>query len=343
MSNSTVRKASSIDVAKLAGVSQATVSYVLNQRPDQLIREETRRKVLEAARALGYQPNLSARAMVTGKTNMVALWVPNSARSVFYHVVDGIMSLSQESGFHVLILQIKTETRESLASNGLLSGRNVDAILALDARGLVNEILDSKAQVPPIVSIGPAYSDRTDHVGVDLEGGSLAAVRHLYEQGCRRVAFAGVKDRLSPGDPRYDAYMRATREAGAMPRFVQLDNASSEGGYRGAKAVFSTPDRPDGLFCWNDETAIGANRALADLRLRVPEDVAIVGSDGTRETAYAVPEISTMAQPFAEMCRLSWGFLLERLRNPGGPVQGAVLPMRLEARASSLLRQIDGL
>jgi len=336
MANSNGRKVSSIDVAKLAGVSQATVSYVLNARPDQVIREETRQKVLEAARALGYQPNLAARAMVTGRSNMVAFWVPNSARSVFYHVIDGIMALSHGSGFHVVIVQTGSATRESLASKGLLSGQNVDGILALDARDLINDILDSVAQTPPIVSMGPAYSTRTDHVGVDLEGGSLTAVRHLFEQGCERVAFAGVHDRLYPGDPRFDAYMRATAEAGASPHLIALDNAFSDGGYRAARSAFATSDRPDGLFCWNDETAIGANRAFADLGLRVPVDVALVGSDGTRETEYAVPEISTMAQPFEEMCRLSWTYLMDRLADPDRPLQGKVLPMTLAKRASSL-------
>lgn len=332
------RKASSVDVARMAGVSQATVSYVLNARPDQIIREETRRRVLEAARSLNYQPNLAARTMVTGKSNMVALWVPNSARSVFNHVIEQVMRLTHESGFHVVVVQVKAETRASLTTAGLLSGRSVDAILALDARDLVNDILENPGHAPPIISIGPAYSAQTDHVGVDLYGGSLLATRHLWGSGCRRIAFAGVNSGLVEGDPRYDAYLAAAGETGMVPSFVPLESSDYEGGYQGVLRAFRTLgpyERPDGLFCWNDETAIGANRAISELGLRVPQDVAVIGSDGIRETRYAVPDMSTVAQPFAEMCETAWTFLEKRLQDPSAPVQSAILPMALEERAST--------
>lgn len=338
MANTTKRKASSVDVARLAGVSQATVSYVLNQRPDQIIREETRQKVLDAVQALGYQPNHAARAMVTGKSHMVALWVPNSYRSVFNHVIQQMMRCAEASNFHIIIVQIKTETAETLKTNGLLSVGNVDAILALDARDLVDEIVAKHAGAPPIVSIGPAYSTHTDHVGVDLHDGSLQAVRHLVERGCRRIAFAGLKDKMEPGDPRYDAYLEATAEAGLKPEIIPLEVGDYEGGYQVLRGYFQAGHRLDGLFCWNDETAIGANRALADMGLRVPDDVAVMGSDGTRETAFAVPTISTMAQPFDDMCRLAWEFLQNRLNSPNLPLQTAVLPMHLEPRVSTQRR-----
>lgn len=332
------RRVNSVDVARLAGVSQATVSYVLNQRTDLKIREETRQKVLDAAQALGYQPNLAARTLVTGKTRTIALWVPNVYHSVFSHVIEQVMQHAQASQYHVLIVHLNAETRESLISGGLLSASHVDAILALDARGLVNEILDAQAGSLPIVSLGPAYSTRTDHVGVDLHGGSLLAVRQLREIGCRRVAYAGFKGLLRARDPRYDAYVQVMQEAGKEPEFIPLEKGDYEYGCLAVRERFARPDRPDrpdGLFCWNDEVAIGANCALADLGLRVPEDVALIGSDGIRETAYAVPTISTVAQPFAEMCGLAWEFLQRRLQEPALPLQGAVLPMRLEKRAST--------
>jgi LacI family transcriptional regulator len=331
------RKVSSSDVARLAGVSSATVSYVLNQRKDQTIREETRQKILDAVQSLGYQPNLAARSLATGKTGTIALWVPNSYHSVFSHVIEQVMHLAQEHGYHVIIVHINTETRESLLDSGLLSGWNVDAILALDARDLVNDILDSRLHAPHIVSIGPAFSARTDHVGVDLKTGSLQAVRHLYAAGCRSIAFAGVKSKLAKGDPRYDAYLSVIKESGLKPLFIELDKGDYEGSYSTLRRHFAQQKRPDGLFCWNDETAIGANRALSELGLRVPHDVAIIGSDGIRETEYSVPALSTVAQPFAEMCRVAWQFLELRIKDSNLAIQSAVLPMTLQCRASTAL------
>jgi LacI family transcriptional regulator len=329
------RKVSSSDVARLAGVSPATVSYVLNQRKDQTIRKETRQKIFDAVQTLGYQPNLAARTLATGKTGTVALWVPNSYHSVFSHVIEQVMQRAQEDGFHVVIVHVNTETRQSLAESGLISGWNVDAILALDACDLVNDILNAHTHAPHIISMGPAYSTRTDHVGVDLRDGSLQAVRHLFEIGCHKVAFAGVTHRLRKGDPRYDAYMQAIKESGSTPEFINLERGDYDGSYSSLREHFHAGNRPDGLFCWNDETAISANRALAELGLRVPDDVALIGSDGIRETEYSVPSLSTVAQPFGEMCRVAWEFLQRRLEAPRIEVQKAVLPMVLQKRAST--------
>jgi len=329
------RKVNSVDVAKLAGVSQATVSYVLTGRKDQAIREETRRKVLDAAQSLGYRPNLAARALVTGQTRMIALWVPYSYHSVFGHVIEQIVRLASESHFRVVIVQINGETGETLSSSGLLSEWHVDGILAFDATRLVEEILDQHSGLSPIVSFGPACSHRADHVGIDLYEGSLRAVRHLVEVGCRRIAYAGYQRSLYVGDSRYDAYVQVMLETGAEPIFLPLLRGEYDDTHQAVLDHVAAYGCPDGLFCWNDEAAIGANRAFADLGLRVPEDVAVIGSDGIRETAYCVPTLSTMAQPFEEMCRLAWELLQRRLKEPSLPPQHVLLPMRLEKRAST--------
>ena len=329
------RKVNSVDVARLAGVSQATVSYVLTGRKDQTIREETRRKVMDAAQTLGYRPNLAARALATGQTRLIALWVPYSYHSVFSHVIEQIVRVAQESRFRVVIVQIAGETGKTLGPSGFLSEWHVDGILAFDATCLVEELLDRHVGLPPLVSFGPACSGRTDHVGVDLYEGSLQAVRHLHEIGCRRIAYAGYHQRLGVGEPRYDAYHRVMQEIGAEPLVLPLLRGEYDDSYQMVRDHVTAFGCPDGLFCWNDEAAIGANRAFADLGLRVPEDVALIGSDGIRETLYSVPALSTVAQPFEEMCQLAWDFLQRRLKEPSLPPQHILLPMRLTKRAST--------
>ena len=333
------RKVNSFDVARAAGVSQATVSYVLNGRSDQMIREETRQRVLEAARTLGYRPNLAARSLVTGKTGMVALWVPFSFHSVYSHVMEQIVRLAKETEYRILFAQIHGETAESLGAGGLLSAVHVDGILAFDTGALIDQIPDDAQSLPAIVSFGPTYSDRVDHVGIDLHGASLGAVRHLRASGCRRIAHATDECALNNGDVRVRAYIEVMEESGLQPEVISMGRGDYEDSYTFLREYYSSAARaaelPDGLFCWNDEAAVGANRALADLGLRVPEDVAIIGSDGIRETLYSVPALSTMSQPFAEMCELAWEYLMNRLQEPAIAIQGTVLPMRLEQRAST--------
>ncbi|HEX5322348.1 MAG TPA: substrate-binding domain-containing protein, partial [Capsulimonadaceae bacterium] len=174
-----------------------------------------------------------------------------------------------------------------------------------------------------------------DHIGVDLYGGSLDATRHLLSIGCKRVAYAGNQDYLHEEDRRFAAYARAIREFHGEPILIPLDEGDYDAGYRAVLKHVVPGDHPDGIFCWNDEVAIGAIRALAELGLRVPEDVAVIGSDGIRETAYCQPTISTVAQPFIEMFSLVGSYLQRRWQEPDLPIQGTLLPMRLIQRAST--------
>ncbi|MGI4792465.1 MAG: LacI family DNA-binding transcriptional regulator [Janthinobacterium lividum] len=329
------KKVSSTDVARRAGVSRATVSYVLAGRTDLAIREVTRQKVFDAAEVLGYRPNLAARALVTGQTYMIALWVPYAYHIVFSNVIEHIMRLAQGSRFQVTIVQTYGETGETLTSGGLLSDWHVDGILAFDAKHLVEEVLGQHSHVMPIVSFGPAATQTTDNVGVDLYEGSLQALRHLEEIGCRRIAYVVGQNHFRVGEPRYDAYIQVMQEKGMEPLVIRLTRDGYNDAYQTVRHYFATQNRVDGLFCWNDETAIGANRALADLGLRVPEDVALIGVDGIEETIFSVPTLSTVAQPFEEMCRLAWDFLQQRLKDPSLPLQQINLSMRLEKRAST--------
>jgi LacI family transcriptional regulator len=192
-----------------------------------------------------------------------------------------------------------------------------------------------KPETPPIVTMGPAYSTNTDHVGVDLFDGARQAMRHLYATGSRRIAFAGYHKDMRLTEPRYGAYMSMVRELDLEPIIIALPHGNYEDSHQRILEWLACGNTMDGLFCWNDDAAIGANRAFADLGLRVPEDIALIGSDGIRETAYTVPTLSTVEQPFAEMCRLAWDFLTNRIAEPDLPRQSAVLPMRLVQRAST--------
>lgn len=200
-------KVNSADIARMAGVSRATVSYIVNNRADQPVREETRQKVLDAIHRSGYRPHAGARALVSGKTKTIALWLQVVGRSVSAHVVERICRQARSADFHVVVVEIANETVQSLAAGGLLDSGTVDGIIAVDARDFVDTVLLQMQSLPPIISAGPAYTTRTDHVGVDLRGGSEAAMNHLIESGCRRIAFLVHTRELKEGDPRYDAYL----------------------------------------------------------------------------------------------------------------------------------------
>jgi DNA-binding LacI/PurR family transcriptional regulator len=329
------RRISSADIARMAGLSRATVSYIINNRKDQSISEETRQRVLEAIAQSGYRPNSAARALASGKTKTIALWVPLTNRSVSGHFINHIGTQARADGYHSVVVEISGESPDSLSKAGLLDAGSVDGILAVDASGLINDLLTRFQNLPPIVSMGPAYSTNTDYVGVDLAGGSNLAIEHLISGGCRRITLLADYRHQYPGDPRFDAYAAGVASLAGEQDVLPLAHASFADAYRAVWDRFDRPNMPDALFCFNDECAIAANKALADKRIKVPDDVAIIGSDGIDETQYSIPDISTVAQPFEQISSLAWQYLRRRIVEPSGPIVGEVLPMHLLVRNST--------
>jgi DNA-binding LacI/PurR family transcriptional regulator len=174
-------------------------------------------------------------------------------------------------------------------------------------------------------------------VRIDLFSATRAAVRHLLASGRRRIAFLAPGH--EPGSSRADAYRAVLVEAGLAPMFIDVPPAegfSERARTRQAvRGVLRRRQRPDALFCFNDEYAIGALRGLRDAGLSVPDDVAIFGCDGIEETEYHDPPLSTIVFPFTEAARLGWEFLRQRIEDPGLPVQSAVLIPDLAVRESS--------
>lgn len=326
---------SSADIARITGVSRATVSYIINNRTDQTIRAETRKRVLDAIEQHGYRPNSSARALASGKTNTIALWAPALNRSVSGHIIEQIMKEARRDGYHVIVVETKSETPDSLSRAGRLDAGTVDGILAVDSMPRIDELITRFSNIPPIVGLGAAFSTQADHSGVDLRAGSRLAAGHLLEQGCRKIAFASHSSHHFPGDPRYDAYIEAIANAGCPPDVISLPQPFSRDAYLAVRDRFSKGDLPDAIFCFNDACALGANKALHDLGLRVPDDVALIGSDGITETEFSVPSLSTVAMPFEQMCATAWSYLMRRIAEPDCPLMGTVFPMELIVRESS--------
>lgn len=330
-------KTSLSHVAKQAGVSSATVSRVLSGSRVR-IAPETRRRVQQIANDLGYSPNRAARALVTGRTQTLALWAVN-LRSPFSAQV--IYNVSQELARHEYDLMIAAahSSNSALKTAHLLSWP-IDGIFALDLPraaipGLNGSLLGGK----PFVSLGGYISDQSDYVHVDFRAQVIEAIRHLISVGCERIAY------LVPGwfewfreanDARLCGYDAVITEAGRRPEYVVTPDEK-----RGsvASALTEHIERhgcPDGLFCFNDDMAIGALRALKDLGRRVPEDVALIGCDGIEDTSYFDPRITTIAQPLDQICMVAWAFLERRIRDNDLPLQQITIQPKLEIRESSL-------
>jgi LacI family transcriptional regulator len=323
------------DIAVRLQLSPATVSRVLNRREDSFISEATRQRVLNAAAEMGYRPNRAARALATGRTHLVLL-ATSRARSPYYtKVMYQLQDELRRDGYDIIMGQMGRDDEEGLNAPGLSEWPS-DGIFAVDVLAHLRPYLqDSLLQNTPFIRLGNAGEKTTDYVALDLYSGAVEAVRHLAEIGCRRIGYLTGQGSCHPGDARYDAYTASMRESRREPEVILCPCETKSAARATLQEYARKHGCPDGIFCFNDDLALAGYRTLCDLRLRVPEDVALVGCDGIEDIEYLETPLTTLALPVEQMCALAWEYLKRRMADHAAPLQQIVLKPHLDIRASS--------
>jgi Transcriptional regulators len=325
-------------VAERAEVSTSTVSRVLNN-VDVPISPETQQRVRRIAAEMGYQPHRLARALATGCTQTVALWAANLRSAHYAQVVYFMRQEMLRHEYDLMISEAQPHGNGTLDTSRLRSWP-VDGILAVELPRASIPGMEAKSLLAgkPFASMGVYVTQGADHVRIDFRDRVVEAVQHLHAVGCRRVAYL-VPDWFEwfrqCQDDRLHGYEEAVASFGQAPEYILTADEKRVTVGPALKAYIASRGCPDGLFCFNDDMAIAAYRALRDLDRRIPEDVALIGCDGIEDTAYLDPPLTTIAQPLEEMCATAWAFLERRLREPGLPLQEATLQPTLQVRASS--------
>jgi LacI family transcriptional regulator len=288
------------EVAKRAGVSIATVSRTINV-PEK-VHPRTVERVRRAIDKLGYRPNLTARALKTGRTNLVGLVVPDLVHSFFAELARGLSSVLREEGISVVIASSEEDPDLEQRTVDHLLDRGVDALLVASVQ-LDKEVFQkiTKQKVPFILVDRVIAGLSANFVGVKDDTVGYIATEHLVQIGCRTIAHISGS-RISTAVGRLAGYKRAIKEYGlsASPDHIvaveKHDESADVAGYRAAMKLLSLPDRPDGIFCFNDPIAIGAMNAILAKGLRIPQDIALIGSGNLHfDDALRVP-LSTVDQ-----------------------------------------------
>lgn len=326
------------DVAREVNLSHTTVSRVLNGREDISIPDATRQRVQQAAQTLGYKANPAARSLVTGRTGIVSLWTQGIYRSFWGDIIVQVEKQARSHNYELIINDLSAHVARPGDDDPNVWP--VDGILAIGCPQQVAAYLRlPESQRQPLISMGVFHNETTDFVGLQLSGAVSEAVTHLIGQGCRRVAYLTTQSKMRHSDERWMAYENTVRAAGQSPEVIVLPPESHRGTRAGArhKIIQSIRERgcPDGLFCHNDEIALGAYRGLCDLGLKVPDDCAIIGCDGIEDTEYLEVPLSTIALPVEAMCEAAWRLLARRWAAPNAPVEGVQLSGQFLPRASS--------
>jgi DNA-binding LacI/PurR family transcriptional regulator len=328
------------EVARLAAVSTATVSRVVNRSPN--VRPDTRRTVEEAIARLGYVPNRAARTLVTRRTDTIALVVSESESRVFSDpffpaTVQGISAAIADTELQLLLLLARGDREHEKVARYLRQG-HVDGVILMSLHGAdpLPRAL-SEAGIPTVLSGRPRPEEPLPYVDADNRGGARAATSHLLSSGRTAVAtITGPLD-MTVGIDRFEGYADALRETNrdVLDELVEHGDFSEESGTTALEALLERRPSLDAVFVANDPMAIGALAALRAAGRRVPEDVAVVGFDDIEDAASTDPPLTTVRQPLEEMTKAMAELLLRRMSDPDGGDEFVVCPTELVHRASA--------
>jgi LacI family transcriptional regulator len=322
------------DLAARLSLSKGTVSRILNDKGN-AFSEETRNRVFAAAQEIGYTANPLARALATGRTGFIALWVQTLVTSYHAQVAHAMEEALEQSGYQIAVTPFGRIGRSSEGYKGVPAG--VDGMIAHEIYGDIWPLLFQNVtkQIPVVTTgiFGPAESQ--DHVQVDLVGAVSEAIQHLVRSGRSRIAYASDDIHARAKDKRYLTYRKVIEESGMQPELIGLPSQNRDDIRPFIRAYIQENDCPGAIFCHNDDAAIAIYRALLDLGLSAPEDCALIGCDGISDTEYLPVPITTIVQPYAAMCETACQFLERRLAEPDCPPQRASFSAVLDLRASS--------
>jgi LacI family transcriptional regulator len=298
------------DIASDMGLSTVTISKVLRGHSD--ISEETRKRVLKRMEELHYQPNLAARALITGRTSTIGLVVPDLLHPFFAQVAKAVSAGIRGHGYSLIITSSEEDPELERQEIEQLLARRVDVMLIASAQRTVESFRRIEERKIPYVLIDRFFVGlAANFVGVDDEAVGMIATNHLIDQGCRRIAhIRGPETSTALG--RVQGYTRAlaARKMAHLPEHIVSigssgDDRGEPGGYEATKKLLTTNPQPDGIFCFNDPIALGAMRAILDAGLRIPEDVAVVGCGNVLYSNFLRVPLTSVDQDSSAIGRLA--------------------------------------
>ena len=306
------------DVAREAGVSLGTASLALRDSPT--IREATRRRVLQAAKRLRYQPSAPARSLVTRRTHTVGLLISDITNPFFIRAVRAVEDLAQENGYNLMLCNTDEDPAKEAEYLRVLMEKRVDGIILATTGAARRGVAEVRWRRIPLVLFDRELSGvGADTVKVDGVLGGRLATEHLLALGHRRIGVIHGPVQRSTGAERLRGYLEALRDHGITPDppLIREGNFKQESGYRHTQALLDLASRPTALFCTNNLMTVGAIQALQDRKVRIPSDLSLIGYDDMEWWTLTHPPLTTVGQPVYDLGREAMRLLLAQIGSDG--------------------------
>lgn len=326
----------SIDVARLAGVSQSSVSRVLNADSSREVKQKTREKVLAAAKELGYKPNIIARSMISRKTDIIGVVIGNPVGPFYFKIMMNLMTKIQERGKQCLMFTVEAGEDIDKILQRVLQYQ-VDGIIITSAalsREMANVCIQNETPIilfnrfVPGLNVSCVYCD-------NIEAGRIVA-EFLWEKGYKNIAYVGYEKDTATEVERKIGFYGKLREYEIYNVLEERADYTYESGAKAAIRLLQQENPPEAIFCSSDLIAIGAmDAARFKMGLRVPEDVSIIGFDDIPMAVLPSYNLTTVHQPVEELGDETMNILSELIENPGKAPITRMLRMEIIERGST--------
>ncbi len=336
------KRSTSLDVAKFAGVSRTTVSFVLNDVPSVSISAATRKRVLDAAKKLNYSPNVAGKKLVSGKSYTIGLVLCQSPEQIFTdaflpQVILGVEQAAMQQGFHVLLKPVDPNDTGGYAR--LITENHVDGILLSGPREDDTALMKLHQQRVPVLLMGQLPNTSIPFVDVDATAGAELAVNHLIELGHQRIGMiTNAPLDYTSAQQRRDGYTRALNRA-KLPidkKLIQEGNYTPRSGFEAMKTLLELTPRLSAVFVASDVVAMGAMLAIKEAGLHIPKDIALVGFDDIPLAEYYDPPLTTIRLPAFGLGWAGGERLIRIIQGEGLKDASLLLESKLITRQSSM-------
>ncbi|CAN5532719.1 LacI family DNA-binding transcriptional regulator [soil metagenome] len=333
------------DVAARANVSKQTISRVINNKGD--VAAATRQRVLEAIRELGYQPNALARSLVTSRSLVIGLSVPNIDQPFFPQIARGVEDAAAENGYSVFLCNASGSEGRELNAIERLRGHQVAGIISFNSKLNDETIERAVGGLFPVVMINRELAQSPGTViWPGYEPGARLATEHLLRLGRRRIVFLGMDRESNVDSSKFAGYTVALERAGieldpelivrAAGRIGRGFNDLLRGGENAIRETVEAGVDFDAVFASNDLPGVGAMRCLIASGVQIPEDVAIAGFGDANVAGIVTPPLTTVTMPLYEMGTTAFYTLLDRINNAEHEPRQVSISPKLIIRESSV-------
>lgn len=331
------------DVARVAGVSMATVSRVVNGNPN--VKPTTRKKVLEAIETLGYRPNAVARGLASKRTTTVGVVIPDISNIFFAELARGIEDIATMYKYNIILCNSDQNKDKEIHLINTLLEKQVDGIVFMGGQITEEHVLEFKrSPVPIVLSATVDPKKEFPSVNINYQEAAYDAVKFLISNGHTKIGMltGSLEDPVN-GYQKYLGFRKAIEEA-KIPfneDYVVVGDYTYDSGIEAMENFLSLDERPTAIFAGTDEMALGIIHGAQDRGIHVPNDIEVVGFDNTRLAAMVRPTLTTVVQPMYDIGAVSMRLLTKYMNKEDVSDEVVVLPHRIEFRQSTKQKKSD--